>query len=86
MEDFRRKYLNGTLDTFDAVFSYSSLEHSGQGETWLLLLTLYKSHYYNAIMFITTGCLIETDQKYWFITQARINFRGQTICHFFTDT
>jgi len=31
MEDFRRKYLNGTLDTFDAVFSYSSLEHSGQG-------------------------------------------------------
>ena len=32
-----------------------------------------------------TGCLIETDQKYWLITQARINFRGQTICHFFTD-
>ena len=33
-----------------------------------------------------TGCLIVTEQKYWLITRARINFRGQTICHFFTDT
>ena len=33
-----------------------------------------------------TGCPIETEQKYWLITRARINFRGQTICHFFTDT
>jgi len=29
--EFRERYLNGTLDTFDAVFSFSSLEHSGLG-------------------------------------------------------
>ena len=29
--EFRQKYFDGTLDTFDAVFSYSSLEHSGLG-------------------------------------------------------
>ena len=37
-------------------------------------------------LFKNTGCLIETEQKYWLITWAGINFRGQTICHFFTDT
>ena len=31
-----------------------------------------------------TGCHIVTEQKYWLITQARNNFRGQTVCHFFT--
>jgi len=30
-DDFRKKYLNGTLDKFDAVFSFSSIEHSGLG-------------------------------------------------------
>ena len=39
----------------------------------------FKIHYY-------TGCPIETEQKYWLITRVRNNFRGQTICHFFTDT
>lgn len=29
--EFRERYLNRTLDTFDIVFTYSSLEHSGQG-------------------------------------------------------
>ena len=29
--EFRQKYFDGTLETFDAVFSYSSLEHSGLG-------------------------------------------------------
>jgi len=28
---FREKFQNGTLDTFDVIFSYSSLEHSGLG-------------------------------------------------------
>jgi len=31
MPEFRERFLNGTLDTFDAVFTYSSVEHSGQG-------------------------------------------------------
>lgn len=30
-DEFRRAYLNGSLPTFDAVLSYSSLEHSGLG-------------------------------------------------------
>ena len=34
MGEFREQYLNGTLETFDAVFTYSSLEHSGQGEVF----------------------------------------------------
>lgn len=29
--EFRSRYLDGTLDTFDVVFTYSSVEHSGQG-------------------------------------------------------
>eukprot|EP00090_Calanus_glacialis_P019225 TRINITY_DN29583_c0_g1_i1.p1 TRINITY_DN29583_c0_g1~~TRINITY_DN29583_c0_g1_i1.p1 ORF type:complete len:137 (-),score=19.68 TRINITY_DN29583_c0_g1_i1:62-472(-) len=29
--EFRARYLDGTLDTFDVVFTYSSIEHSGQG-------------------------------------------------------
>ena len=28
---FREKFQDGTLDTFDIIFSYSSLEHSGLG-------------------------------------------------------
>ena len=28
---FREKFNDGTLDTFDVIFSYSSLEHSGLG-------------------------------------------------------
>ena len=31
-DEFRARYLDGTLDTFDAIFSYSSIEHSGLGE------------------------------------------------------
>lgn len=31
MPVFREKFLNGSLDRFDVVFSYSSLEHSGLG-------------------------------------------------------
>ena len=30
--EFRRRYLEGTLDKFDAVFTYSSVEHSGLGQ------------------------------------------------------
>ena len=30
-QDFRSQYREKTLDVFDAVFSYSSLEHSGLG-------------------------------------------------------
>jgi len=30
-KEFNKRYLNGTLPTFDAIFSYSSLEHSGLG-------------------------------------------------------
>ena len=33
--EFRERYLNGTLDTFDIVFTYSSIEHSGQGNASL---------------------------------------------------
>jgi len=29
--EFRERYLNGTLDTFDVVFTYSTVEHSGLG-------------------------------------------------------
>eukprot|EP00092_Neocalanus_flemingeri_P054318 GFUD01063962.1.p1 GENE.GFUD01063962.1~~GFUD01063962.1.p1 ORF type:complete len:207 (+),score=23.97 GFUD01063962.1:57-623(+) len=29
--EFRERYLEGTLDEFDAVFTYSSIEHSGLG-------------------------------------------------------
>ena len=29
--EFRQKFLNGTLETFDAIFTYSSIEHSGLG-------------------------------------------------------
>ena len=35
--EFREKYLDGMLDPFDAVFSYSSLEHSGLGAALFLL-------------------------------------------------
>ena len=31
-DEFRARFLDGTLDTFDAIFSYSSIEHSGLGE------------------------------------------------------
>jgi len=31
MEEFREQFLNGTMETFDAVFTFSSVEHSGQG-------------------------------------------------------
>merc|ERR1712106_186146 len=31
MGEFREQFLNGSIEAFDAVFSYSSLEHSGQG-------------------------------------------------------
>ena len=30
--EFHQRYLDGPLDTFDAVFTYSSLEHSGLGQ------------------------------------------------------
>ena len=30
-KEFRRKYLDGTLEKFDFVFTYSSVEHSGLG-------------------------------------------------------
>ena len=29
--EFRERFLNKTLDSFDVIFTYSSLEHSGQG-------------------------------------------------------
>ena len=29
--EFRTKFIKGTLDTFDYIFTYSSLEHSGLG-------------------------------------------------------
>ena len=29
--EFRERYLAGTLDEFDAIFTYSSVEHSGLG-------------------------------------------------------
>ena len=31
-QEFRKKYLDGVLDAFDVVFSYSSMEHSGLGK------------------------------------------------------
>ena len=31
--ELRRKFLAGTLENFDFVFTYSSLEHSGLGRT-----------------------------------------------------
>ena len=34
MEEFRERFLNGTLETFDAVFTFSSVEHSGLGEIY----------------------------------------------------
>ena len=34
--ELRRKYLAGTLENFDFVFTYSSLEHSGLGKTFRL--------------------------------------------------
>ena len=30
-KEFQEKYLDGTLETFDIVFSFSSVEHSGLG-------------------------------------------------------
>ena len=33
-DEFRARFLDGTLDTFDAIFSYSSIEHFGLGEFW----------------------------------------------------
>ena len=30
-KEFRKKYLAGTLEKFDFVFTYSSVEHSGLG-------------------------------------------------------
>ena len=29
--EFRTKFIDGSLDTFDHIFTYSSLEHSGLG-------------------------------------------------------
>ena len=36
--EFRERYLAGTLDEFDAIFTYSSVEHSGLG------MSLYDSY------------------------------------------
>ena len=36
-QEFKKKFLNGSLDTFDAVFSYSSMEHSGLGKVLLCI-------------------------------------------------
>ena len=30
--EFRQRYIAGTLDKFDAIFTYSSVEHSGLGK------------------------------------------------------
>ena len=38
--EFRARYLDGTLDTFDVVFTYSSIEHSGQGGHRILSLIM----------------------------------------------
>ena len=38
--EFRQKYLDGTLGTFDAVFSYSSLEHSGLGNAKFIQIAI----------------------------------------------
>ena len=39
--EFREQYLAGTLGTFDVVISFSSLEHSGLGKYFcILMLTL----------------------------------------------
>ena len=35
--EFRRQYLAGTLERFDFVFTYSSLEHCGLGTVFLHL-------------------------------------------------
>ena len=45
-QEFREQYLAGTLGLFDAVFTYSSVEHSGLGKVHLFLLFL---------IFISTG-------------------------------
>ena len=31
-KEFRQRYIEGTLDKFDAIFTYSSVEHSGLGK------------------------------------------------------
>ena len=40
-KEFRQKYFDGTLETFDAVFSYSSLEHSGLGTSNFFMFHVY---------------------------------------------
>ena len=37
--EFRERYLNGTLDTFDVVFTYSTVEHSGLGGLYTKFVT-----------------------------------------------
>ncbi len=35
--ELMEKFINGTLEKFDFVFSYSTIEHTGLGKTHLIL-------------------------------------------------
>ena len=41
---FRDKYLSGTLEKFDFVFTYSSVEHSGLGKSRMYFETVVIVH------------------------------------------
>ena len=42
-DEFSQRYLAGTLDTFDAVFTHSSLEHSGLGKNCIINYLIFNS-------------------------------------------
>ena len=47
--EFRERYLNGTLDRFDVVFTYSSVEHSGQGELHFYIFLKWSQLYFQVV-------------------------------------
>ena len=49
---YRARYRDGRLPMFDAVFTYSSVEHSGLGKVKMKNL-MYKTDMYNRAAFLT---------------------------------
>ena len=50
-KEFHERYQAGTLDKFDAIFTYSSVEHSGLGRKSIIITSFYYFPYpYNSYL------------------------------------
>ena len=55
-KEFRQRYIEGTLDKFDAIFTYSSVEHSGLGKKNEILHILHCKIYFPLSFILRTSC------------------------------